>query len=356
MNITRNEIRTGLLVVLSLAALTALLLYLGAPGVFIPQNTYRIYFDNAGGIKPGAAVMLAGRKIGTVRKLFSPVPDKDRPTPKMEALVEVQVDRTAEIYNKVKVQMTQTSVLGESVIDFTNGVEESGLAKDGQYFLGERPGGLADAVPAVLEKLDPALTKATTTLDSLQKTADNLNRLTSEGADLPVAFTAFKKFGMNLDEMTGEKGSLRMAVKNIETMTSDDGKLGKSLDNLEKLTNPESSLAHTMRNAEKFTANLVNNRDIEVTLKNFRLTSENLNRTVDELGGQFSAVGENLEQASDTVKRQPWRLIWPTTKKYPATPSPTGTPVASAVRATPFPVRRAEPVHRISPNQKGPPR
>ena len=53
MNILRNEIRTGLLVVLSLAALTALLLYLGAPGVFVPQHTYRIFFDNAAGIKPG---------------------------------------------------------------------------------------------------------------------------------------------------------------------------------------------------------------------------------------------------------------------------------------------------------------
>ena len=158
MNILRNEIRTGLLVVLSLAALTALLLYLGAPGVFVPQHTYRIYFDNAAGIKPGAQVLLAGRKIGQVRALFSPVPERDRPTPKMETLIEVQVDRDAKIYNKVKAQMTQNSVLGESVIDFTSGEEASGLAKDGASFLGERPGGLADAVPAVLEKLDPALT------------------------------------------------------------------------------------------------------------------------------------------------------------------------------------------------------
>ena len=339
MNILRNEIRTGLLVVLSLAALVALLLYLGAPGVFIPQHTYRIYFDNAAGIKPGAQVLLAGRKIGQVRTLFSPVPEKDRPTPKMETLIEIQVDRDAKIYNKVKAQMTQNSLLGESVIDFTNGEEASGLAGDGASFLGERPGGLADAVPAVLEKLDPALTKVTTTLDSLQKTADNLTRLTADGADLPIAFAELKKTGANLTEMTAPEGSLRLALKNIETFTRDDGKLGKSLDHLSTLTGPESALARTLQNTEKFTASLTNNRDVEVTLRNFRISSENLSRTITDIGTQFSAVGENLNQASDTVKRQPWRLLWPTTKKY------------EEPAATPVPVKRAIFVKKAAPRR-----
>ncbi|MCE9611054.1 MAG: MlaD family protein [Chthoniobacter sp.] len=338
MNILRNEIRTGLLVVVALGVLVAVLLYLGAPGVFVPQHTYRIYFDNAGGIKPGAQVLLAGRKIGQVRRLFSPVPEKERPTPKMETLIEVQVDRDAKIYQKVKAQMTQNSVLGESVIDFTNGEESSGLADDGASFLGERPGGLADAVPAVLEKIDPALAKVTTTLDSLQKTADNLTRLTADGADLPLALAHFKRTGSHLEELTGERGSLHVALKNIETITAEDGKLGKTLDQLTTLTGPESAFARTLENAEKFTASLTNNRDVEVSLRNFRQASESLNRTVRDVGTQFSSIGQNLEQATDTVKHQPWRLIWPGTKKYD---EPT-------TRATP-------PPRRVTP-KKAPPR
>ena len=322
MNILRNEIRTGLLVVLSLGAIVTVLLYLGAPGVFVPQHTYRIYFDNGGGIKPGAQVLLAGRKIGQVRRLYSPVPEKERPTPKMETLIEVQVDRDAKIYTKVKALMTQNSVLGESVIDFTNGQEASGLAEDGASFLGERPGGLADAVPAVLEKLDPALIKVTTTLDSLQKTADNLTRLTADGADLTAGIAEFRKTGTNLNEMTGAQGSMRLALKNIET-----------------LTGPESALARTLQNAEKFTASLTNNRDIEVTLRNFRQTSESLNRAANDVGMRFTAIGQNLEQASETVKRQPWRLFWPTTKKY------------DEPAATPVPVRRAIPIKKASPRR-----
>ena len=329
MNILRNEIRTGLLVVLSLAALVAVLLYLGAPGVFIPQNTYRIYFDDAGGIKPGAQILLAGRRIGQVRTLFSPVPEKDRPMPNMEVLIEIQVERSAKIFNKVKVQIAQPSVLGESVIDFSNGQEASGLAKDGTSFLGERPGGLADLAPKVMAELDPVLAKLTATLESLQKTSDNLAKLTTEGADLPAAFTEFKTFGANLNDMSAYGGPLRNSLQNIETLTSEQGKLGQSVSHLAELTGPEGSLAKSFKNAEKFTADLTADDNAAKTLRNFRKASDTLDQTLTQLGQQFGNIGNNLEQATDTVKRQPWRLIWPTTKKYPEP------------AATPMPVKRA---------------
>src|SRR5712692_8209580 len=62
MQLRRNEIMTGLLVVGTLAVITLTLILLGAPGLFRPLATYRLYFDNAAGIKQGAPVMLAGRK------------------------------------------------------------------------------------------------------------------------------------------------------------------------------------------------------------------------------------------------------------------------------------------------------
>src|SRR6202022_2343885 len=73
MQLQRNEIMTGLLVVGTVAVLVSVLVLLSAPGLFRPLVTYKIYVDNAAGIKQGAAVMLAGRKIGQVQKLFSPV-------------------------------------------------------------------------------------------------------------------------------------------------------------------------------------------------------------------------------------------------------------------------------------------
>ena len=61
---------TGLLVIATIAVVAFVLVLLGAPGLFRPLVTYKIYFDNAAGIKQGAPVMLAGRKIGQVQKLI----------------------------------------------------------------------------------------------------------------------------------------------------------------------------------------------------------------------------------------------------------------------------------------------
>src|SRR5271166_1453470 len=128
MELRREEIRTGLLVVVSITILTLVLLAIGMPGVFKDTNTYRIYFDNAAGLNQGAPVLLAGRRIGQVTNLVSPVPMRERPAgyENYETLVQVEVDRSALIYNKVQVHMLQTSLLGQPVIDFTNGDETSG--------------------------------------------------------------------------------------------------------------------------------------------------------------------------------------------------------------------------------------
>ncbi len=79
---------TGLLVIATIAVVAFILVLLGAPGLFRPLVTYKIYFDNAAGIKQGAPVMLAGRKIGQVQKLFSPVsPEEEKRAQETDAAV-----------------------------------------------------------------------------------------------------------------------------------------------------------------------------------------------------------------------------------------------------------------------------
>src|SRR5438270_8724721 len=119
MRLPRNEILTGLLVLATIAVLTAVLIMLGAPGLFRPLVTYRIYMDNAAGIKLGAPVLLAGRKIGQVNQLFSPISKEEAekakelaaeirgpidpntpPTlqPRYEARIDVLVDKNAHVF------------------------------------------------------------------------------------------------------------------------------------------------------------------------------------------------------------------------------------------------------------------
>jgi ABC-type transporter Mla subunit MlaD len=229
MQIHKNEITTGILVLGTLLILIAALVYVAVPGVVKPLNTYLIYFDNANGIRPGNLVLLAGREIGKVTTLRSPVPPTERPAghPEDEVSIEVQVDQSAGVYYNATVHLTQQGIMGQQIIDFVHGDESSQLATNHTVFVGER-------VPDVSEVI-----------------ATDMKRLTGDGSDLAMTIK-------NLNHITGEN----------------------------------SDLVTTINNAKSFVETLNN--------------------------GKISQIIGNASQLSDTLKREPWRLAWPSTKTYPA--------------------------------------
>src|SRR5438309_10060842 len=292
MQLQRNEIMTGLLVIGTIAVLVFILVLLGAPGLFRPLVTYKIYFDNAAAIKQGAPVMLAGRKIGQVQKLCSPVSGKEEkqaqeaeaaihppeanaspsptPTPgkpKFEVRVEVQVDKNAKVYRDARARLMQLGLLGDMAIDITQGTQSSGRAKDGEMFAGERVPDFSEAAAQMLEVIKPVATEATSTMKELQTTAQNLSRITDENSELNLALGQFKTFGEHLVDLTA----------------------------------PDSPLSHSLVNIQKISDDLTANNNIGVSLQNFRDSSERLKATMNDLG----PAGRNIKDFSETVKTQP---------------------------------------------------
>lgn len=326
----RNELLTGLLVLGTVAVLVGTLILLGTPGLFRPLTTYRLYFDNAAGIKLGAPVLLAGRKIGQVQKLSSPVtPEEDRrareaaaaihpadpdvsPTPangkpKFEVRIDVQVDKRAQVYRDALVRMISLGLLGEMAIDFTQGTEGSGRAGDGQSFAGERAPDFSEAAARLLDVVQPVAKEATNTLKELQSTAQNLSRITDQNSELNQALVQFKGFGENLVLLTSKDGALTMSLKNIQ----------------------------------KISDQLSKNDNVEVTLRNFRSSSERLKSLMNEI----EPVGRNVTEFTETVKSEPWRLIWPSKKNYPQK-SPTPSEATITVRKSTKSKPSATPSHR----------
>ena len=306
MQLRRNEILTGLLVLATIAVLTGILVLLGAPGLFRPLVTYRIYMDNAAGIKQGAPVLLAGRKIGQVDKLYSPVSKEDAaraeaaaaalhtgdatPTPpdkpKYEARIDVKVDRSALVYKDARARLITLGLLGEVAIDITQGNDSSGRASDGEIFAGERVPDFGESISKMLDIVKPVAAEATNTLKELQTTAQNLSRITDENSQMNMGLAQFRTFVENLTNLTGRASSLSVALKNVEKISTD----------------------------------LSSNDNIQITLQNFRESSEKLKgimADLDQLGPDLKTSGTNIKELTETVKTQPWRLIWPSTKKYP---------------------------------------
>jgi phospholipid/cholesterol/gamma-HCH transport system substrate-binding protein len=337
MQLQRNEVLTGLLVVATLAVLTGILVLLGAPGLFRPLTTYKIYFDNAAGIKLGAPVLLAGRKIGQVAKLYSPVSQEERQralevgrslraadanstpapekAPRYEVRIDVQVDRNAQLYRDSKARMITLGLLGEVAIDFTEGTESSGRANSGELFAGERVPDFGEAIARMLDIIGPVATEATATFKQLESTAQNLSHITDENSELNLALTQFKTLGEHLNQLTGPEGALSSSLTNLKQITGD----------------------------------LTKNDNIAVTFQNFRASSEKLKSTLTSLGPSLQQSAENVKDATTTLKSEPWRLVWPSTKKYPENAQP-GIPAGQNIKAakaarsprpSPTPARRA---------------
>jgi hypothetical protein len=185
MNLKRNETWTGLLVLVTLAVVVGVLIALSAPGVIRRLDTYYVLFDNAGGIEPGTSVLLAGRHVGQVSDVRSPVPAASRPAGRedLEAMVVVRVEHDAPIYRSVSVRMQQVGLLGQQTIDFTGGDETSGRAEPGSQFVGERVAGLTEASGAAKE-----------TLEQMQKTLAGVDRMTAPGGDLATTASYMRDF------------------------------------------------------------------------------------------------------------------------------------------------------------------
>ena len=328
MQLKRNEILTGLLVLVTVAVLTGTLILLGAPGLFKSLVTYRIYLDNAAGITLGAPVLLAGRKIGQVEQLYSPVSKEDAmraeaaaealraqdpsttptPTPKpnatpapvetkpkYEARIDVRVEKNASVYKDARARLITLGLLGETAIDFTQGNESAGRASDGEMFAGERVPDFGESISKMLDIVKPVAVEATGTLKELQTTAQNLSRITDENSQLNMALAQMRTFAENLTSMTARDSSIAIALKNVEKISTD----------------------------------LSSNDNIVMTLQNFRESSEKLNAAItdlSQLGPDLKASGANVKELTETVKSQPWRLIWPSTKK-PDQPAPDAAPV-----------------------------
>jgi phospholipid/cholesterol/gamma-HCH transport system substrate-binding protein len=324
MQLRRNEFMTGVLVLATIGILVFILIMLGAPGLFRPLTTYQIYFDNAAGIKLGAPVLLAGRKVGQVKSLNSPVSREESAhaleaagnlgsvattgapgatiLPRLEVRIDVEVDRTALVYQNSTVRLMTLGLLGETAIDISGGNDHSKRAEPGQVFVGNRVPDFSEAIGKLLGIVQPVATEATATLKELQATAANLSRITDENSQLTLALGQFKIFGEHLNEITSADSALQKSLNNVRDISEQ----------------------------------LSKDNNLEVTLANFRKSSEELKSTLDSVQVTLDSVGpdlaatiRNTKDFTATLRTQPWRIIWPSTKKYP---DEQGTPVRKATK------------------------
>lgn len=254
---------------------------------FNPSLPYLLLFTGSvRGLSPDAPVEFRGIRVGSVDGAsFKYLPgDPERRVP-----VLIKIDPALLLDNPSSDVATAQALVAESVSQGLRATLKTGSLLTGQLYVDLDF--QKDAPTAAVTHVEGYEVLPTTSSSGLEDLQAKAGALLDKFKALPIETTV-----ENLNQTLAEaKGAVA---------------------NLDKLTGPGGSLDKTLKNTEKITAELSGSKDIGATLRNVRGASEKLNATVSNLGAQFSEVGANLEQATDTVKRQPWRLIWPTTKKY----------------------------------------
>lgn len=306
MQILRNEVRTGLLVILTIGLVVGVVLYLSSPGLFRPIRKYNVYFDDAAGIKPGAPVMLAGRRIGVVGKIDSPVPWDKRPPgrPNYEAEVAVEVSANAKIYRETTVTMRTFGLLADLVIDFTNGNANSGLAQPGDSFVGIRAPDLGEIGPLIVQRLDPPLKEATTTLIELRRSAQNFTQLTEK--DSPLVTT-----------LDGALKNFESVADNLKPITSKGGSVDNSLVKVQETLTDVQRVAQQLESGNNLGKSLAN---LNVSTERLKGVLGQIHEALNRLVPQADGILTDLNQLTGKLKTQPWRIVWPSTIKYAEEP------------------------------------
>jgi hypothetical protein len=79
-----------------------------------------------------------------------------------------------------------------------------------------------------------------------------------------------------------------------------------------------------LSNVKDVMAQLEKDSNLEKTLANFKASSarlriilDSLDKTMDSVLPRLDLIVQDLNQLTDKLKRQPWRVVWPSTIKYP---------------------------------------
>lgn len=126
-----SEVRVGITVIIASVTLAVLLLLMsGTTGLFTRKITLRSYFDNAGGLRVGAPVRLAGVDIGNVSRIRI-VPDKDKRLTPVEVTMKVSTRYAFDLRRDSVTALDTAGVLGETFIDIDSSQAIGPPVRDG---------------------------------------------------------------------------------------------------------------------------------------------------------------------------------------------------------------------------------
>jgi phospholipid/cholesterol/gamma-HCH transport system substrate-binding protein len=262
-----SQLKVGVIVLISVVILTTLLFLMTSSSgmaLFSHKLSITTYFENAAGLKPGAAVNLQGVTIGNV-KTVTVTTAPDRKLTPVQVTMKIDPKYQASLHTDSKAALSTVGVLGDTIVDINSQVATGPMLRDGDELKTMETPSIQDVVKAsqgTIESLNVILAKMNTIVDNLQSgkgsfgqllnNPDLYNKLDSATGEIQKLTAKLNSNDNTVGKFFNDKAEMYDRMNNIvarvDTVTKDlqsgKGTLGKALTDDSMYNNLNQSLAN----------------------------------------------------------------------------------------------------------------
>jgi phospholipid/cholesterol/gamma-HCH transport system substrate-binding protein len=331
------EVKVGALILVSMGILGAFILVMGGLSF---EKTYTVYvdFDNPGGLQSGAAVRIAGVKVGSVKDLEfqgGRIDPKSGRRVLVRAKVAIEQRVKDAIHDDADFYVTTQGVLGEQFMAIEPGSLDRPILQEGATMKGIDPPRIDLFLAKAYELLDVTVNGIKNNRETLSSIATNTASLLK---GLNVLITDNKeridRIVANVEEMTVEAKQL---THDARVNYVDSPKLLRTVDNIDKLTTQiQGDTGPMLKDAREALANLnrvsstvgdpQQQEKIRKALQDIAQLAERANSTVADTQAIVShiksgkgtvgalvmdeEVYDDMQELVRDLKHNPWKFLW----------------------------------------------
>ncbi len=301
-----SQLRVGLTVLIASVTLMVLIFLMSGTGGWLTHKiTLRSYVDNAGGLREGAPVRLAGVDIGNVTTIR--IVD-GKPTTPVEVTMRVNTKYKFNLRKDSVTLLSTAGVLGETYVDIDSSAAKGAEANDGDTLAARDQPDIQDVVRAsqgTLQNMDALLKRLDTIVAFIESGKGSIGKVIYSPALYDQLNATVIEFKGLLDEVQSGKGSLGPLV------TSDEA-YKKALAAIDKINALVDGLQQGNGTAGKLLKNPALYDNANKTMANVRQLTDDINAGKGALGkmardqefaARLQTLMNNLSQLSDRLEK-----------------------------------------------------
>jgi phospholipid/cholesterol/gamma-HCH transport system substrate-binding protein len=293
-----REVKTAVLVIVSLVLIVFLFNYLKGQNLLDSSRKVFVVYDNVEGLTSSSPVTLNGHAIGKVQEIgFT-----DDGTAKLKVLLLIEND--FQFSKNSKAQLYDTGLIGGKGVSIIPAFDNAENVKSGDILQGSVKPGIMDMVGQTLTPLQDKIGVVLVTADSLLTNLNDVfdeptkNNLKNGIAQLNTTLSSFKNTSASINELIeSNKEKLDNTLANMEGVSSNLSKITDSIASA-NLTKAINDLQATVGNFDKLLSSIENGEGSMGKL----LKDEGLYQNLE-------GASKQLEQLLQDMKLNPKRYV-----------------------------------------------